>query len=250
MDPATRRWWTLLRAASVAQLGALALTALAGPGDPQLALAATYAAVCAFRSFLPRVDLERTVLVDHPLSAIGLGRSAATVAELAFTAQVALLLAGLAAGGAPGWLLPLAWALVPAIALAQGFCWLGVLTLDHRWHAAEELVWGPAMLAVAAALAAAWPALDGLRAAGAAVGLAGALAAAFVMLALDVPMYLRRAAAGRAAGAPVLPVGAGLADAWRRRIPDGRWSTWRAEVTWMTPYFTAGVWTSLAMAWW
>src|SRR4051812_15355442 len=39
---------------------------------------------CGFRSFVPRVDVERTCLLDSAVSSVFLGRSAATWAEMAF----------------------------------------------------------------------------------------------------------------------------------------------------------------------
>ena len=58
----------------------------------QLLLAATFTVGCAFRSIWPRADVQRIVLHDTFLSSVALGRSVATVAELAFMAQWALLL--------------------------------------------------------------------------------------------------------------------------------------------------------------
>ena len=55
-------------------------------------LSAGYVFGCAFRSFLPRIDLERICLVESTLSSMVVGRSVATVAELCFMAQCALLL--------------------------------------------------------------------------------------------------------------------------------------------------------------
>lgn len=57
--------------------------------DTQLLLSAVYVGVCAFRSLYPRVDLERVCLWDAWLSAILLGRTAATIAELCFALQCA-----------------------------------------------------------------------------------------------------------------------------------------------------------------
>lgn len=253
-DAPTRRWWTLLRAGAALNLALLAATAaLSGPRDAthqaQLALATVYTLVCAFRSWRPRVDLERWVLVDHPLSGIVLGRAAATVAELAFTAQCALFVAELGRQGGPAWLVPLALAMVPLIALAQGCCWLGVLTLDHGWHAAEEALWALFMGLLAAAFVAAWPGAGRVGPVVLALAVVGAAGGAFVMVGLDIPMYLRRRRAERQAGRRPLSVGEGFVDALRRRVPVGDWATWRAEATWMTPYFTAAVWISLAMVW-
>src|SRR5689334_22595899 len=50
--------------------------------EAQLLLSGIYVAVCGFRSLFPRVDLERVCLWDHWLSAIFLGGTAATIAEL------------------------------------------------------------------------------------------------------------------------------------------------------------------------
>ena len=57
-----------------------------------LILSGIYTAVCAFRSMLPRIDLERYCLVDSMASSMVVGRSAATVAEVSFACQIALLL--------------------------------------------------------------------------------------------------------------------------------------------------------------
>ncbi len=254
LDPGTRSWWTLLRVGSVVNVALLLLTAARAPFDDgmhraQLLLATIYVVVCAFRSFYPRVDLERTVLVDHWLSGIVLGRSAATVAELAFTAQCALFVAHLAqVTGVPG-LAPVAWGLVPLIALAQGCCWLGVLTLNHLWHAAEESLWVVLMGLLAAAFVAAWPGSEAPIRALLPLGLLACAGGAFVMAVLDIPMYVRRWRAETAEGKVFLGLGAGLADAAVRRVPTGSWEVWRREVGWMTPYFTVGVWLSLTLVW-
>src|SRR5262245_23895908 len=50
--------------------------------ETQLLLSGVYVGVCGFRSIYPRVDLERVCLWDTWLSAILLGRIAATVAEM------------------------------------------------------------------------------------------------------------------------------------------------------------------------
>lgn len=254
MDVATRRWWSLLRAIALLNIALWTWTARAAPReDPvdgiQLGLAGIYVLVCAFRSFFPRVDLERIVLIDHPLSNITLGRSAATLAELAFTAQLWLFVDERAAAAGLPEVQLLAAALLPVIALAQLCCWLGVWTLDHGWHAAEELLWGLAMgmlalcfvaLGLAAGGGADWP--YGL-------GLLGCALAAGVMLLLDVPMYLRRRREEQVAGHRTLAVTEGLRDALHRRVPTGAWSVWRQEVGWMTPYFSAAVWLSIGLVW-
>src|ERR1700704_2858334 len=63
-----------------------------GPSGIQLVLCAAYVFGCAFRSFLPRADVQRICLFDTWLSSVTIGRSVATVAEVAFVAQWAMVL--------------------------------------------------------------------------------------------------------------------------------------------------------------
>src|ERR1700744_4455674 len=57
-----------------------------------LLLCAAYVFGCAFRSFLPRADVQRICLFDTWLSSVVVGRSVATVAEICFAAQWTILL--------------------------------------------------------------------------------------------------------------------------------------------------------------
>ena len=251
LDSKTKAWWTTLRAVSVLNIGLwVAVAATVDLSLPyrgaHLALAGVYTFVCAFRSFYPRIDLERTVMVDHWLSNIVLGRSAATVAEMCFTVQLSLVLLELAP--AAPWIEGVAWAIVPLIAVAQVTCWAGVVTGNNLWHALEESLWAVTVLLVAAAGVGLWPTAEGLMPTLLVMGWLGCGVSAYVMAGVDVPMYIRRGRAEKAAGTAHRGLGAGFADAWRRREPTGAWSVWRHEVTWMTPYFSAGVWLSLFLA--
>src|SRR5262245_44698169 len=58
----------------------------------QLLLSAVYVFGCAFRSALPVFDVPRVVLVNTWLSSVVVGRTVATVAELCFVAQWAVML--------------------------------------------------------------------------------------------------------------------------------------------------------------
>ena len=57
-----------------------------------LYLSALYVLGCAYRSVFPVFDVPRIVLVNSFLSSVAVGRSVATIAELSFVAQWALLL--------------------------------------------------------------------------------------------------------------------------------------------------------------
>jgi hypothetical protein len=60
-------------------------------------------------------------------------------------------------------------------------------------------------------------------------------------------MYLSRWQADEARGRVYLALGQGLTDAWTRRVVTFSWEEWRAEIPWMTLYFSVCVWWSLAL---
>jgi hypothetical protein len=67
------------------------------------------------------------------------------------------------------------------------------------------------------------------------------------MLKFDIPMYISRWRADEAQGRVYLSLGQGLRDAWSRRVVTFSWEEWRAEIPWMTLYFSVCVWWSLAI---
>jgi hypothetical protein len=211
----------------------------------QLLLSGVYVGVCAFRSLYPRVDLERVCLRDSWLSAIALGRTAATIAELCFALQCAWFVERLSTSIGQASLGAAARLFVPLAVIAEMFCWYAVLSLNHIGHAIEESLWALLMLLLCVAFGTATASVHGpLRP----MLIAGFLAygvGAGLTLAVDVPMYVRRWRQGVPSG--YLPIAAGIRDSHMRRHPTATWAVWRAEVPWMTLYFSVGVWTSLAM---
>ena len=213
--------------------------------ETQLLLSGIYVAVCGFRSLFPRVDLERVCVWDTWLSAIVLGRTAATIAELCFALQCGLFVWRLSDMTGMRQLEAAARAFVPLAIIAELACWYAVLSLNHIGHAIEESLWALMMLilsvaAGAAAIASAGP----LRLMLTAGFLVYAVGAALTM-AFDVQMYLRRWQTNAADAR--LTFATGFRDSHLRRQPTFAWEVWRAEVPWMTVYFSVGVWTSLAM---
>lgn len=251
-DHKTLLWWTLLRAIAVANVLAWLATAAMvelGRADVrvQLGLSGIYVLVCAFRSFLPRIDLERTCLVDSPWSSMALGRSAATVAEVSFAAQVGLLVHMMGTAAGIGWVQALGGVLVMLLATAQVFCWSSVIRLSHLGHAIEESLWALSFALVALAAGVCLPGLDGVLAVAAGVAVPACIAYVAFMVVVDVPMYLRRWREGKAAGIKILGVREGLQDAMHRRHPTRSWAVWKPEVAWLTGYFSFAVWGSLAL---
>jgi len=253
VDPGVLSWWRALRALAMLNvclwLAALFLAPLHGThAGLQLALSGVYVLVCAYRSVFPRVDLERLVVVDTLLSSIFLGRAAATVAEICFALQLGLLVHQLGVHAGLPWVQQAAWAVPVFMIVAQGFCWHSVLTLNHITQAVESSLWAAGFAWIAALLAAVALGSSGWVNALAVFGVLGALAFVAYVLWVDVPMYWRRYRHGRATGLVYMRLDHGMRDAWQRRVPSGNWAAWKADALWLTPYFSVGVWISIAMA--
>jgi hypothetical protein len=213
----------------------------------QLVLSGVYVAGCAFRSLFPRVDLERTCLWDTPLSAIFAGRFVATLAEICFAVQCTLFLSKLSQMTGFGSAETLSVWVVPLIVVAQVSCWYAVLTLDHRGHVVEELLWTVAFAVMAAAFAGCWVYSDGFLKVIIATGIACCAGAALLISVVDVPMYISRWYRNRRAEHKYLALYRGFKDTLARRHSTNSWLVWRCEVPWMTLYFSVGVWLSIGM---
>src|SRR5215469_2732959 len=153
-------WWgllTLVSGANIAlwfllyhQLHAWPAGGLAGaPGvELMLLLCAAYVFGCAFRSLLPRADVQRICLFDTWLSSVVVGRSVATIAEVAFAAQWAILLYQLGSLTGAETTLNAARTVVPLILIAECFSWYAVLTRHYLGNAIENSIWAVAFFVV------------------------------------------------------------------------------------------------------
>jgi len=94
----------------------------------QLLLSAVYVFGCAFRSALPVYDIPRICLFNSWVSSVIIGRSVATLAELSFVAQWALLLRGTARATGSVVARWVSIAIVPLIGIAEVCSWYSVLT--------------------------------------------------------------------------------------------------------------------------
>jgi hypothetical protein len=212
-----------------------------------LYLSAIYVLGCAYRSVFPVFDVPRIVLVNSFLSSVAVGRSVATIAELSFVAQWALLLRESArtTGSLVGKIT--AQSLVPLIAIAECFSWYSVLTTSNLGHTAEESIWALAAVALAASLFVMWQrCLPKQRAVLAACCFA---AGAYVcyMVFVDIPMYATRWVAEGMSGRHYLTLAEGLKDVTTRWTVSYRWQDWRSEVVWMALYFSVCVWISISL---
>jgi hypothetical protein len=252
-------WWSLLSLVSAVNIAAwfslyhylqtpqvVTVGNTSGIG-PMLLLCAAYVFGCAFRSFLPRADVQRICLFDTWLSSVTIGRSVATVAEVCFVAQWAILLHQLGAMTCADTAVNAAWLIVPLILIAECFSWHAVLTRNYLGNAIENSIWAVAFFIVAVGLCRLVPEFDGAIRAAIVVAIIGITGYLAFLATVDVPMYLGRWRAEVASGNRPLSPLEGLRDASLRWIVTHDLSEWKDEIAWMSLYFSGAVWASLAL---
>ncbi len=212
----------------------------------QLLLSAGYVVGCASRSFILRSDVARFSMFDHFVTSAFVGRSVATVAEMLFVAQWAVLLHALSrrSGSARG--RALAWSLVPIIAVAETCSWYGILTTNSLGNAIEESLWTLTAALFMVGLFLQRRSADAtLRRFLHATLVVCACYLAY-MITLDVPMYIGKWQAAEAAGRVYFGFAEGVQDAMRWTV-TGRWEDWKNEILWQSLYFSFAVWGSLIL---
>jgi hypothetical protein len=212
-----------------------------------LLLCAAYVFGCAFRSMLPRADVQRICLFDTWLSSVVVGRTVATVAEICFVAQWAIILHQLGAMTGADTSLNAAWVIVPLILIAECFSWYAVLTTHYLGNAIENSIWAVAFAIIAIGLCRLLPEFDGPVRGVIAFALVGIAAYLAFLVTVDVPMYLGRWRAGLADGGRRLRPLEGLRDVCTRWIVTHDLAAWKGEIAWMSLYFSLAVWASLAL---
>jgi len=212
-----------------------------------LLLCAAYVFGCAFRSFLPRADVQRICLFDTWLSSIVVGRSVATVAEVCFAAQWVIVLHQLGTMTGADTALNAAWAILPLIIIAECFSWYAVLTRNFLGNTIENSIWAVAFFIIGIGLCRLLPEFGGLARVVFAVSIVGIAGYLAFLMAIDVPMYFRRWRAEIADRSKFLTPLAGLYDASTRWIVTHELAEWKDEIPWMSLYFSAAVWSSLAL---
>jgi hypothetical protein len=213
----------------------------------QMLLSAGYVAGCAYRSVFPVYDVQRLTLVDGWWSSVLVGRSVATLAELCFVMQWALLLRAVASDTGNRFGTLVSRRLVPMIVVAELCSWYAVLTTSNIGHVIEESLWGLGAALLVASLALSWPrSRPELRPMLAAVCVIGAGYVVY-MFHIDVPMYWARWVHDLQQGRQFFSVAEGLADTAGRWVVSHRWDDWHTEIVWMSLYFSVAVWLSISL---
>jgi len=252
-------WWSFLTTVSIANIALWLILQRSLRGktfvprrgilglELMVLLCAAYVFGCAFRSLLPRADVQRICLFDTWLSSVVVGRSVATIAELCFALQWAIVLRLLATLTRSDAALGVARLVVPLIAIAEICSWYAVITTSYLGNTVENSIWAITFLLIAVALLRLLTEFHGAMrwAIGTTiVGIAGYLA---FLVTIDVPMYFARWQMDLANGKELLGILAGLHDVSTRWIVTHDAAHWQQEFAWMALYFSAAVWSSLML---
>lgn len=210
-------------------------------------LSAGYVTGCAFRSVLPRIDLERICLVQSWLSYMSVGRSVATVAELCFMAQCALLLHIAGHGVGNNFTMKVSRWLMPLIVIAECASWYAILSTNYLGHVVENSIWTLCAVLLLVCFFCLWSHSTRRQRHFLTAMMAFSVSYIVFMTTVDVPMYWARWQAALADPSPYLPLLQGLVDASCSCVVSFELGIWRQEIPWMTLYFTVAVWVSILL---
>ena len=210
-------------------------------------LCAAYVFGCAFRSILPRADVQRICLFDTWLSSVFVGRSVATIAEVCFVIQWAIVLRQLAQLVKSDTVKNVSIAIVPLILIAECCSWYAVITTNYLGNAIENSLWAVTFLLIAVALVRLLDEFHGVARLVIGTTVAGIACYLAFLVTIDVPMYVGRWHADLASGKELLGIFSGLYDLGTRWAVTHDVAHWQDEIAWMSLYFSVAVWSSLAL---
>ena len=250
-------WWVFLVATSVGNILAWGWTnyflwrarAAESPAALRwaLLLSGAYVFGCAFRSFLPRADVQRICLFDTWWSSVFVGRSVATVAELGFVALWALVLHCAASHSQSRLAARVAQFIVPLIFVAECFSWFAVITTNYIGNTVEESLWTISYTLITIALIDLWFHFQGALRYATGLAALGSLLYVLFMVSVDVPMYFHRWLADQETNKIYLGFWEGLRDLNARWTVTHDIQELRTEIPWMSLYFSVAVQVSILL---
>jgi hypothetical protein len=258
VSSAVLTWWAALSLVSVVNLGLWILLARdyfrrrdslspedRAAGRRHLLLGGIYVVVCAFRSFVPRADVQRICFVDSFWASIFVGRTVATIAEVSFMIQLVWTARRLTRELDLGSLYLLVTLPLPMILIAETCSWYAVLTTNYAGNFIEESLWMLSGAVFTISLLIMRRRVDGRLKRMMSVGaVMGAVYVSFMML-VDVRMYFSRLGEDTHQQRSYMAIADGLHDAIARRVVTFAWNDWHEELAWMFLYFSVTVWLSL-----
>ena len=198
------------------------------------------------RSIFPRIDVERICYVDNIWSTTIVGRSFATIGEVALSLQIANSLLHTMKPLAVQSILP--YILPPAIFVAQILCWFGVLTTNQLFHVFEESIWaGVSAMIIPLLLKLVKKTEDSKIQKKLLAFVIIDTVYVIYMLLVDIPMYYRRYTENNESGYQYLSLREGLYDAMSCKLVTTKYEVWKEDAMWMIGYFVFGSFISVGM---
>jgi len=185
------------------------------------------------------------VLVDHWISAIAIGRTVATIAELAFVAQWAFILHEIGKGTGNKTAIWVSRVVVPMIVVAECFSWYACTTTNFFGTMVEESLWALAAALTLMAFVKSRPLYEGQQKNFLTAGIIAAFGYVIYMVTVDVPAYVNHWLTNQADGKVYSTLRDGFIEVvtvWRQTYAH---ADWQYEFVWMTLYFSVAVWGSL-----
>lgn len=206
-----------------------------------------YTLVCAIRSWFPRADVQRICLWDTWFSSVMVGRTIATVGELAFVIQWMMVLKFYGTETNSNITKKIASVILPLIVVAEICSWYAVIRTHYIGNVIEESLWAVTYALIAIAIAGLLKYLTGALKLAAIFAIIGCIFYVSFMAIVDVPMYVTRWMADLAMQKDYLGLWSGLVDLNTRWHVTYSISDWKTEIPWQTMYFTFAVLVSIAL---
>ena len=256
-------WWVAMSILGVLNVGMwicfrkkLSLTKEHEKIDPlaqyrftQWVLAGFYTVGCASRSIIIRSDVKRLSMFDAWITNVMVGRTIATIAEVCFVVQWALLLNLAAQKVSSTRVRFISLVLVPGILLAEVASWYSVLTKNRLGNIIEESIWAGSAVLFLIGLKLSLHGFGKTDQKVVKFGMAALVAYIVFMLTIDIPNYISLWQKAEQNNQEYLTISQGLQDI-QTYIVTGDLNDWQYEIVWMSLYFSLAVWMSLAMIFW
>ncbi len=202
---------------------------------------------CAYRSFFIKADVQRICVFDTWFSSVMLGRSIATIAELCFVAQWAIVTRYLALSTKDDSVRKISYIIVPLIIIAECFSWFAVTTTNYLGNTIEESLWTITYILLLIAMIKLRKNFKGAFKYALNLSIMINIIYILFMIFVDVSMYFHRFQEDIKNHKPHLGFFEGLHDLNSHWIVTHDINLWRSEIPWMSLYFSFAVFVSVAL---
>lgn len=202
---------------------------------------------CAYRSIFPKADVQRICLFDSWLSSVFLGRSVATIAEIAFVAQWAIVIKFLSIHTQNKNVRIISQYIIPPIIVAELFSWYAVISTNYFGNMIEESLWTLTYSIIAIALVLLHKHFMGAFRHAIKIAIFCSLVYVSFMIFVDVAMYHERWVQDSLSQKVYFNFIDGIKDLNTRWIVTYDIKDWRLEIPWMSLYFSFAVLVSILL---